>query len=343
MRRVVSPSAPQRSEPLRGVNLGGWLVIEQWMTPSLFKDIPATNEFELAKTELGRRRIKEHHEKFITEEDLKWLKQRGIEALRVPVGYWIFGNDERYVAAIERLDWLVNASLTYGFKLLIDLHAAPGAQNHAAHSGSGNLTVNKYSTKWLNDISAQNQTIEVLVQLCERYRPFPHVYGFELLNEPSVDRFARRLIKFYRRAYAAVINVARPGSLIVFSDGYAPLWLCRTFLFRKHRGFPVAMDTHVYFCFGKQSRQRPFGLQLRRAHKVRWFIRFLSFFQPVIIGEWSAMLPYRVSDEQTSQFIAAQTKSYRPALAHFYWNYKTEAGGRWNWRDLRQANDKMKK
>ncbi len=137
------------TKSLNGVNLGGWLVLEKWMTPALFKDSDARNEFELCKTQQGRERIRDHHASFITEKDLIWLEEQGIEILRVPVGYWIFGDDKRYEHAIDRLDWLVSTSLSYGFKLLLDLHGAPGAQNRAAHSGSGNTVSDNHSTKWL--------------------------------------------------------------------------------------------------------------------------------------------------------------------------------------------------
>src|SRR5690242_20032492 len=114
---------------LRGVNLGGWLVVEKWITPSLFKGTSATNEFDLSKTVQGRERIKRHHRSFITKKDLVWLKQQGIEILRVPIGYWTLGGDDRYVEAVDRLDWLVDTSLSLGLKLLLDLHAAPASQN----------------------------------------------------------------------------------------------------------------------------------------------------------------------------------------------------------------------
>ena len=33
-----------RAKKLRGVNLGGWLVLEKWMTPSLFAGLQAEDE-----------------------------------------------------------------------------------------------------------------------------------------------------------------------------------------------------------------------------------------------------------------------------------------------------------
>jgi glucan 1,3-beta-glucosidase len=318
---------------LRGINLGGWLVIERWMTPSLFEGTDARNEFELSANKQGRERIAEHHRTFISEKDLRWLKDHGIEILRVPVGYWIFGQDERYVGAIERLDWLMDTSLSMGLKVLLDLHAAPGAQNRAAHSGSGNRVSDKHSTKWLNDISRQEETIRVLCRLAERYNHLPHLWGLELLNEPAVDLLGLKLARFYRRAYQAVTQVARPGTHIIFSDGYAPLRLTNCLWLVKKPDFPVAMDMHIYQVFGRRNGRKRYEQHLKR---LRWTARFLAFIrlqQPIIIGEWSAMLPQRSSPEQTRRHVRSQLVAFGPALAQFYWNYKTESDGRWNYRD----------
>jgi glucan 1,3-beta-glucosidase len=321
------------STPLNGVNLGGWFVIERWMTPSLFIDTDARNEFELAKTKEGRERIAVHHHTFVTEDDLKWLKKQGIKILRVPIGHWIFGDDGRYVGAIERLDWLMDTSLSLGFEVLLDLHAAPGAQNRAAHSGSGDTVRNKHSTEWLNDIPTQDETIEVLVRLATRYHHLPHLWGLQLLNEPTVDMLGLKLARFYRRAYRAVTDVARPGTRIVFSDGYAPLKLTNCLWLMTKADFPAVLDTHVYQVFGANNKRRDLAAHLRRPRHVGWFLRFLSWQQPIIVGEWSAMLPIKTSPEQTTAYVRAQHAAFKPALAHFYWNYKTESVGRWNYRD----------
>jgi len=319
---------------LKGVNIGGWLVIEKWMTPSLFVGMNARNEFELSRTGEGRERIARHHQTFITRADLEWLKGQGIEILRVPVGHWIFGDDERYVGAIERLDWLMDTSLSLGLQVLLDLHAAPSAQNRAAHSGSGNVVYDTYSTKWLNNKAAQNKTIEVLTQIAKRYRHLPHFWGLELLNEPSVDLLGLRLAWFYRRAYKAVARVARPGMHIVFSDGYAPLRLTNCLWLVKKRGIPVVMDTHVYQVFGTHNKRMGFDAHIA---KLRWIKRLLGFLrlqQPMVVGEWSAMLPQKTTDKQTKLYIDEQMKAFNGCLAHFYWSYKTEPDGRWNYRHM---------
>ena len=78
---------------LRGVNLGGWLVLEKWMKPSLFAGLTATDETTWC-AELGAEapaRLRAHWDSFITRADFAWLAERGINAVRIPLGHWIFG------------------------------------------------------------------------------------------------------------------------------------------------------------------------------------------------------------------------------------------------------------
>lgn len=319
---------------LVGVNLGGWLVLEKWMTPSLFRGTSARNEFELAKTPQGRERIQRHRETFIVEDDLRWLKEHEVEILRVPIGHWLFTNDKRYVGGIEQLDWLVNTSLSYGFKLLLDLHAAPGAQNNAAHSGSGNTNRSIYSTKWLNNLPAQEETIQVLEKIAQRYYDAPNVWGIQLLNEPVVDRFGLRLVRFYRRAYKRLCEVARPGTRIVFSDAYAPLLTTNALFLRTKKDYPAVIDCHIYQVFGKKNKKKTFNQNIKYTTLAKYFLLLIRIQQPVIIGEWSAMLPYGLTPEKTNEYAKRQIAAFNPAEAQFYWNYKTEAKGRWNYRDM---------
>jgi glucan 1,3-beta-glucosidase len=73
---ILSPSIPNKfSKKLRGVNLGGWLVLEKWMTPSIFEGLKATDETSYC-VELGKKAeqsIKNHWNTFITAEDFAWL------------------------------------------------------------------------------------------------------------------------------------------------------------------------------------------------------------------------------------------------------------------------------
>lgn len=91
---------------LQGVNLGGWLVLEKWMTPELFKGCDAPDEYGFCD-QAGRDRLvrlAKHHNSYITYHDFQWLAAHGVAAVRIPVGYWIFGDELPYVGTIAYLD-----------------------------------------------------------------------------------------------------------------------------------------------------------------------------------------------------------------------------------------------
>lgn len=82
---------PYDSQSVRGVNLGGWLILEKWMTPAVFDGLPSHVNDEYALTQyLGyseaERRLKAHWESWVTEADIIQMKNNGINHVRIPVG-----------------------------------------------------------------------------------------------------------------------------------------------------------------------------------------------------------------------------------------------------------------
>ena len=84
---------------VRGVNLGGWLVLERWMKESLFASVNGKDEtcfcVQLGREEASRR-LREHWDTWITEADFAWIADHGFNAVRIPVGHWIFGSASGY-------------------------------------------------------------------------------------------------------------------------------------------------------------------------------------------------------------------------------------------------------
>ena len=81
-----------------GVNIGGWLVLEPWITPSLFDQFQDENiedQWHFCK-KLGqdacRKQLKKHWASWFTEDDVKQIAAAGLTHVRIPVGYWIFGD-----------------------------------------------------------------------------------------------------------------------------------------------------------------------------------------------------------------------------------------------------------
>ena len=82
---------------VKGVNLGNWLVLEKWMSPSLFDGTTAEDEYYLPtqlSKEVYEAKIKIHRSEYITERDFTRIKSMGMDAVRIPVPYFIFGDRE---------------------------------------------------------------------------------------------------------------------------------------------------------------------------------------------------------------------------------------------------------
>jgi glucan 1,3-beta-glucosidase len=201
---------------MRGVNLGGWLVLEKWMTPTLFKGADAVDEYTFMQTKGAREKLRDHQKNFIREADFKWLHDNGVQAVRIPVGYWILEGDKPYVSAIGRLDWAFAMAEKYDIEVLICLHGAVGSQNGHDHSGKVGRA------EWYANAQYRNQTITTLEALASRYRDSAKFWGIELLNEPKPGLFQLKLRAFYRNAYQALARILRPSTRIVFHDAFTP-------------------------------------------------------------------------------------------------------------------------
>lgn len=321
-----------RDEILRGVNLGGWLILEKWMTPTLFKDTNAVDEYTFMRAPGAAEKIEEHRRTFITEDDFRWLADNGVNAVRIPVGYWIFDGDDPFTPAIEHLDWAVMTAQKYRIKVLIDLHGAKGSQNGNDHSGR----IGK--AEWYKYKAYRDETIGVLERLAARYYDVETVWGIELLNEPKSGLIHWKLRRFYQKAYKALRQTARPGTNIVFSDAFSPLLLSGAL--RAKSDYPVIMDVHWYQFVSKfrrwQRLDRYFAKVRRRSGVVAWLQRS----QPIIVGEWSVVLSGEIlagrSKQQASVAFAEhaqlQLAAYQHAAGWFYWTYKTEGRGIWHFR-----------
>lgn len=318
---------------LRGVNLGGWLVVEKWLTESLFAGTDAHDEHGLMKTAGAKAKIECHRRTFITEKDFAWLKANGINAVRIPVGYWLFESQDGHISAIEYLDQAMKWAEKYELKVLIDVHAAQGSQNGGDHSGRSG------KAEWFDRSDYQEETIVLLCRIAEHYFESSALWGIELLNEPASRGNYWTLLRFYRRAYGALRRVARPGIYVVFHDGFRPLLFTGALWGQKSH--PVAMDVHWYaFTLGKHDSLDAYERGSRRTRRL--LLWWLQLWQPVIVGEWSTVLLQKLFDdaprvEHTNLLrrnAVMQQAVYDVALGDFYWNYKAEGRGMWHFRSL---------
>ena len=146
---------------LTGTNLGGWLVLEPWITPSLFYRFTGKNQSEgvaidsytlceALGAEEGNKLMKAHWDVWYTEDHISNLSARGIEIVRVPIGDWTLDPYGPYIGcmdgAADKVQWVLDMCAKYNIKVLIDVHTAKGSQNGFDNSGQTALLLWKNET-----------------------------------------------------------------------------------------------------------------------------------------------------------------------------------------------------
>lgn len=118
------------NQKVRGVNLGGWLLTEPWITPSLYERAGdgAIDEYTLCQT-LGKDAaltlLSAHWASWITAGDLAEIAAAGLNHVRIPIGYWSVApveGDPYVQGALEYLDQAIGWAGSVGLKVMIDLH-----------------------------------------------------------------------------------------------------------------------------------------------------------------------------------------------------------------------------
>lgn len=231
----ISEPFPYGQQPIRGINLGGWLVIEPFITPSLFDQFPAEanviDEWTLCKAlgpEEARRQLQHHYETFITEDDFKRIASLGFDHVRIPTGHWAIEvvDEEPYV---PRLSWEyllkgIQWARKYGLRVMVELHTAPGSQNGWNHSG-------RYGTVgWLNGTNGDangNRTLAIVKNMTQffsqpEWRNVMPIFG--VINEPAIYRIKTERVKdWYRTSYDTIRQAGGGPSYLTYHDGFLGL------------------------------------------------------------------------------------------------------------------------
>lgn len=261
---------------IRGVNLGGWLVMEPWITPKLFESandgVPRIDtqwgpggfavhdEYTWRAAPPGSANrsdlLVQHWDTWVTEDLVDQLHAAGITHLRVPVGYWYwnfsatepFGETASiHPLALNALKTMANSwAKPRGMQVLIDLHTAPGSQNgfdNSGRRGDVNFTQPQNLAHWAAALDTmagwmvENIDPEVL-------------FGIEILNEPAgfYDQIWD-VIKSYvnPNGYAAVRRHSKELN-VIFETGFKAF--AEEPLYPEPQWHNVWFDQHTYQAFG---------------------------------------------------------------------------------------------
>lgn len=292
-------------EKIKGTNFGNWLVLEKWMSPEFFSETDAEDEVwlnRLEDTDILAAKMKQHRDTYITENDFKFVAEKGLNLVRIPVPYFIFGDVKPFHGCIEYLDKALDWAKKYNLKILIDLHTVPGSQNGYDNGGLTGVC------KWCKDSKAVEFALTVLERLAERYATHKALYGIEVLNEPiswlvyvtapstgkARDKEEAKgsgyvplpfLREFYRNAYARIRKYLPEDKAIVFHDGFR-IRSWKSF-FKKENMKNVVLDTHQYI-FAMENFVPIRAVWIYKIFLAinKWDIKRVSKYIPVVVGEW---------------------------------------------------------
>ena len=318
------------TKALRGINLGGWLVAERWMTPDLFTGVEGDGEIALVR-ELGyeeaRKRLIAHRDSFITEDDFRWIAQHGFDFVRLPVGYWLFSKTDDFIDGEVYLRRAFEWARLHDLKVVLDFHGLQGSQNGQDHSGQvGKIRFYRRGNR--------RRALETLEYMCRTYGGGEALLAIELINEPKVRWFLWRLLKYYDRAVAIAERYLAPTVHIVVSDAFKPRRMARA-LSKRGYGNRLVLDIHLYRVFGKAEQEQTVDQHLAGVESEwRELLHDLGAYVPVMVGEWSAALPGKADQEgRNAEYFSAQQNVFdEGAWAHSYWSYKAPGSGAWDYR-----------
>lgn len=217
-RALIAPDGSRLR--LKGINLGNWLVPEGYMFH--FEGAKSPQAIHLVVEQLvgdlaARRFWQRFRERYVTRDDIRFIKDAGFNVVRIPFSYRLFVG-AGYPPPLEGagyhlldrvLDWCREA----GLYVILDMHAAPGGQ-------TGSVMDDSWGYPYVyEDASSQELTIRLWRKLADRYKNDPTVIGYDLLNEPighhlEMEALNPQLEPLYKRITQAIREVD-PNHLII--------------------------------------------------------------------------------------------------------------------------------
>ena len=288
----------------KGFGLGGWVVLEGYMWN--YPGFGSTTTMENAVEDLiGQDKKDEffslYRANYITEKDIKFLSQNGFNALRIPLHYKHFSPsfNEFINDGFELLDPIINACRNNNMYVILDMHAAPGAQNTSDFSDSDGQTA-----KLFTEYSNQKWLTSVWRYIAEYYSNEPVVAAYDLLNEPVLPwGYGPQAL---RNIYEWVIDSIRtvdPNHVVIIEGNWYG---------NDHTGLLPPFDDEMVYSFhhyvGGSTDTTTMYNQYRTGISLEYNV-------PLWVGEFG----------ENSNYWGSNIKSFfeRNDIGWSWWNYKS--------------------
>lgn len=315
----------------KGINLGGWLS-------------------QCDNT-------KEHHDTFITEDDIKEIASWGVDHIRVPVDYHIFrdenGNnlEEGFSLVDKCLSWCEK----YKLNMVLDLHKTAG------------YIFDEEEIPFFYEKELQDKFVSLWEEFARRYSKYNDRLCFELLNEVVDEKLseiwndiADRTIKAIReisKDIRIIIGGAKHNAVFCVKNLRAPLDKNMVFTFHCYEpiifthqaaywvegmpsdfriGFPIDFDeaklaTEKYL---GSEHQRLYNIMDKADINKEFFVKFFSeaasicekYDIPLYCGEYGVI--DRAPAEDTVRWYEAMNGAFEElGISRSAWTYKAKDFG----------------
>ncbi|RDL37190.1 (Trans)glycosidase [Venustampulla echinocandica] len=292
---IGKPWGSYSETPARGVNLGGWLSLEPFITPSLFNKNGVIDEWTLT-TYLGNQAkptLEQHYATFVSEQTFIDIANAGLDHVRIPFSYWavktydgdpyVFRTSWRYL--LRAIEW----ARKHGLRINLDVHGLPGSQNGWNHSGR------QGSIGWLNGTDGAlngQRSLDLHDQLSkffaqDRYKNIISFYG--LANEPKMTVLQPSDVIAWTSSAYTLVRKNGINANVVFGDGFGGLLNWKG----KLTGLSgLVLDAHQYVIFNRD--QISFNHSAKIDYACRGWSDQASLssntatgFGPTLFAEWS--------------------------------------------------------
>ncbi|GAM83462.1 hypothetical protein ANO11243_014500 [Dothideomycetidae sp. 11243] len=359
------------NDMVRGVNLGGWFVLEPWITPSLFQNQPpaVVDEYTLCAQLAAdcESTLQNHWSTWITQDDFAKINATGMNHVRIPIGFWSIIPDSNYPSFVQgayywlgqALDWAQASNL----HVMIDIHGAQGSQNGFDNSGiRGDINFNTGDTL--------SQFRSVFQKLRDDYGNHPAVSTIEIVNEPMASTIGEPVIEqLYRDSWG---DLSGTNIYTTFHDGFLGVNYWDQKFDSGMNG--MLTDTHHYEIF--DNGQLAMNPGQHNAAACAFGAQMAQNSRPTIAGEFSGALTdcalwlngrnvgarydgsYKgpggsspigscagktqgstadLSDDDKTNirnFLNSQLNAFEKKSGWIYWTWKTEGAPEWDMQQL---------
>lgn len=255
-----------------GVNVGSCFINEKWIFDELFDDDTSV-ELQMAKLSLKKRgedetvlRLDNHWKNFVSDDDWKYLVDRQVTSIRVPIGYWQIGGGQfvkgtqfEGTAKVYKNAWsifkshFVDKAAEHGISVLVDVHGLPGGANNSDHSGE--TETGGKAEFWDNHL-VQLRILEAFKFIAKDLKNKDNIAGIQVVNEAEYSSRGKRQKDFY----AAAVALIREEDALVpvyISDGWSPQQWAEWVQLKQGDGpLNVVVDHHVYRCFSDDDKNK---------------------------------------------------------------------------------------